>query len=319
MTDPYEALGLTSSATDAEIKAAFRKLTRKLHPDLYPGDAKAVEAFKTVSVAYDLLGDPEKRRRFDAGEIAADGSEKPQRRYYRDFADAPENPYQQDRGFRAQGFGADVDPADIFAELLRRQSGRGRGFDETFEQGFGPGGQDQHFRLKVRFLDAVRGGKLPVTLPDGRALEITIPPGAEDGQTLRLRGKEPSAACGGPAGDLLVTLAVASHRLFRRRGNDILITLPITLDEAVLGGKIATPTIKGTVNLSIPKGASSGQILRLRGRGIAAGGAPAGDQLVELRIVAPKVIDDELAAFMERWRKTARPDPRKELYEEDKT
>jgi len=173
-------------------------------------------------------------------------------------------------------------------------------------------GADRRYALEVPFLDAVQGGSTQIQLPDGVALEVKIPEGVNDGQTIRLRGKGNPGMGGGPAGDALVTLSVRPHPIFRRDGNDIVITLPITLDEAVLGTKVATPTISGTVSLSIPKGASSGQVLRLRGRGVKAlGSKTRGDQRVELSIVAPLRIDPELAEFMEGWRKKNAYDPRK--------
>lgn len=305
VTDPYEALGLPRTATDAQIKAKFRKLTRKLHPDLHPGDAAAEEAFKAISVAHDLLGDPETRRRFDAGEIDAAGAERPPRRFYRDFAEAPETGHQEGRGFEG-------DPGDIFAEILRQ-----RGRPEFSGQGFSARGSDLRFSLEVPFLDAVRGARTRIALPDGSALEVAIPEGSDDGQTLRLRGRGAPGFGDGPPGDALVTLAVRPHPVFRRDGADILVTLPITIDEAILGGKVATPTIAGPVSLTIPKGASSGQVLRLRGRGVVARGAAPGDQRVDLRIVAPPAIDAELAAFMEGWRRAHPHDPRAKLFGEE--
>ena len=303
MKDPYAALGLKKSATDAEIKAAFRKLTRKLHPDLHPGDAKAEEAFKDITVANDLLGDPEKRRRFDAGEIDASGAEVPPRQFYRDYAQQPGS------GYRPGGRMDAPDMDDIFADFLRSSGGsQARGQMR---------GADARYSLQVRFLDAARGAKLPITLPDGGTLTVTLPAGCEDGQTLRLRGKGGPGYGDAPAGDAMVTISVAPHPVFSRIGDDIFITLPITLDEAVLGGKVSAPTIGGAVSVTIPKGASSGQTLRLRGRGVARAGAAKGDQLIDLRIVAPPVIDTELADFMQNWRKSHSHDPRKAMFEED--
>ena len=307
MKDPYAALGLTKTATDAEIKAAFRKLTRKLHPDLHPGDAKAEEAFKEISVANDLLGDPEKRRRFDAGEIDASGAEMPARQFYRDYAQQPGNGYRP--GGRSGGRTDAPDMDDIFAEFLR-------GAGQSRAQGQ-MRGADARYSLQVRFLDAARGAKLPIALPEGGSLTVTLPAGCEDGQTLRLRGKGGSGYGDGPAGDALVTISVAPHPVFSRIGDDIFITLPITLDEAVLGGKVTAPTLGGAVSVTIPKGASSGQTLRLRGRGVARVGVAKGDQLIDLRIIAPPVIDEGLADFMQAWRKTHAYDPRKAMFEED--
>jgi DnaJ-class molecular chaperone len=298
--DPYAALGLTKSASDADIKKAYRKIARSCHPDLKPDDAKAEEKFKIASAAYDLLKDPETRAKFDRGEVDASGAERPQQQqYYRDYAEAPGNPYRSGQGFEGHD-----DMSDIFADFLRQRGQEGASFQR---RGFGARGADQRYMLSVPFLDAVRGGKTQITLPDGAAIEVKIPEGTTDGQVIRLRGKGGQGHGNGPAGDALVTLNVASHPMFERDGNDILITLPITLDEAVLGGKVATPTISGTVNLSIPKGATSGQTMRLRGRGVKG----RGDQMVTFSIATPPKIDAELAKFMESWRKSNAYDPRK--------
>ena len=307
MKDPYSALGLTKTATDAEIKSAFRKLTRKLHPDLHPGDAKAEEAFKEISVANDLLGDPEKRRRFDAGEIDASGAEVTERQFYRDYAQQPGTGYRP--GGRPGDRAEAPDMDDFFADFLRGGGGaRAQGQMR---------GADARYSLQVRFLDAARGAKLPITLPTGGSLTVTLPPGCEDGQTLRLRGKGGQGYGDGPASDALVTISVAPHPVFSRIGDDIYITLPITIDEAILGGKVTAPTLGGAVSVTIPKGANSGQTLRLRGRGVARLGAAKGDEMITLRIVAPPVIDADLTEFMENWRKTHAHDPRKAMFEED--
>ncbi len=305
--DPYTALGLKRSATADEIKKAYRRIARDNHPDLKPDDAEAEARFKAASAAYDLLKDPDTRARFDRGEIDATGQERQQRRqYYRDFAETADNPYRG--GPRHGGF---TDASDIFAEFMRShgQSGRGTG---GFGGAFSARGSDTRYALEIGFMDAVNGGKTRITMPDGQSLEVKIPRGTADGQTIRLRGKGNPGIGGGPAGDALVTLSVLDHPLFRRDGNDILVTLPITLDEAVLGAKVATPTIDGSVNLTVPKGASSGQILRLRGRGVhPSGGGSRGDQKVELSIVAPPEIDGDLTRFMTDWRKKHGYDPRK--------
>ncbi len=302
--DPYAALGLTKTATAADIKTAYRKLVRSLHPDLHPDDAATVARFKSVTAAHDLLKDPASRARFDAGEIDASGAERPPRTYYRDHANAAGPGFGQGSGFSDFG-----DPSDIFAHILRQ---RGRGGDASYPQP----GPDLRYTLEVAFLDAARGARTRITLPDGDPLQVQIPKGLTDGQTLRLRGRGAAGYDGGPAGDALVTVQVRAHPVFRRDGDDILLTLPITMDEAILGGKVTAPTIDGPVSVTIPKGASSGRILRLRGRGIVRATSSAGDALIELRIVAPAVIDAELTAFMTEWRKTHAHDPRKPLLED---
>ncbi len=307
-TDPYEALGLTKSATADEIKKAHRKLVRSSHPDLHPDDPGAEDRFKAISSAYDLLKDPETRARYDAGEIDAQGAERPQRQYYRDFADASDHDYQQRRGF-----GSGVDPSDIFAEILRQRS-RATGGGDFGDRGYAAAGGDARYTLEVPFLDAVRGAETRITLPDGQNLAVKIPQGTEDGQTLRLRGKGAPGFGGGPAGDALVTVMVGDHPVFRRVGDDIMLTLPITFDEAILGGKVTVPTIDGPVGLTIPPGASSGRVLRLRGRGVSrAGRKTKGDQNVELKIVVPKETDAGLRDFLTEWRKTHASDPRTDL------
>ncbi|MEO8531929.1 MAG: J domain-containing protein, partial [Deltaproteobacteria bacterium] len=225
-------------------------------------------------------------------EIDASGAEKPQRQYYRDTG----------QGGSRGGFGG-IDPNDIFAEILRQRGGGARA------QGFAAPGQDHMFALEVSFLDAARGGTSRITLPGGEGLDVNIPAGLRDGQTLRLRGKGGEGLGGAPRGDALVTVTIATHPVFSRDGDDILVTLPITIDEAVLGAKVEAPTLHGPVGLTIPKGAKSGQVLRLRGRGIQRKGRD-GDQLVALQIVTPKDSDGQLAAFLEDWRKTHREDPR---------
>jgi len=308
LNDPYKALGLTKTATAEDIKKAYRKLVRTSHPDLHPDDTGAEARFKAIGAGYDILKDPETRARFDAGEIDGLGAERPQRQYYRDFADAPGNAYGQ-----RQGFGPNADPGDIFAEILRNRA-RASGGDDFGGRGFSAAGPDARYTLEVPFLGAARGAETRITLPDGAGLAVRIPQGTEDGQTLRLRGKGAPGFGGGPAGDALITVSVQAHPVFRRDGDDILLTLPITLDEAVLGGKVSAPTIDGPVGLTIPPGASSGRVLRLRGRGVArAGQKTKGDQKVELRIVVPPDPDESLRDFLLEWRKAHAVDPRADL------
>ncbi|MFC2967588.1 DnaJ C-terminal domain-containing protein [Acidimangrovimonas pyrenivorans] len=304
--DPYDVLGVAKTASAAEIKKAYRKIAKESHPDLHPGDAAAEARFKAAGTAFELLKDPETRARYDRGEIDASGQERPQRRqrYYRDFAEDAGNPYRQ--GPRYEGFG---DEADIFAEFLRRQARQGGG--DFSSHAFRARGADAHYALEVPFLTAATGGAMRISLPGGGDLEVKIPKGVADGQTLRLRGKGGPGQGGGATGDAYVTLSVRPHPVFRRAGDDIAMTLPITLDEAVLGAKVEVPTIAGPVKVTVPKGATGGQVLRLRGRGIAAPGRAVGDQLVELKIAMPQEVDDDLARFMEEWRKTHGYDPRK--------
>jgi DnaJ-class molecular chaperone len=304
--DPYKALGVPKTATGDAIKQAYRKLVRSSHPDLHPDDAQAEARFKAIAAAYDILKDPATRARFDAGEIDAIGAERPQRPFYRDYADSPDNAYQQSRGFGGQG-----DANDIFAEILRQRARQSAG------AGFAGAGQDLRYTLEVGFLEAARGGETRITLPDGQSLAVTLPPGSAEGQTLRLRGKGAPGYGGGPAGDALITLQLRPHPVFQRLGDDITLVLPISMAEAVLGGKVTTPTIDGPVQLTIPAGASSGRVLRLRGRGVArAGGKAAGDQLVELRIVCPPQPDAALQAFFAARSDAPEFDPRADVLKE---
>jgi DnaJ-class molecular chaperone len=306
--DPYQTLGLTKQATADDIKKAYRKMARTSHPDLNPDDPGSDERFKAISATYEILKDPETRACYDEGEIDGLGAEQPKRQYYRDFSDASDNVYQQ-----RHGFGPDADPGDIFAEILRNRS-RGSGGGDFSDHGFSASGSDLRYSLEVQFLDAVRGSETRITLPDGQSLVVKIPRGTEDGQTLRLRGKGAPGFGDGPAGDALITVFVGLHPLFNREGNDILLTLPITIDEAILGGKVKVPTIDGPVSLAILQGASSGKILRLRGRGIErAGQKNKGDQRVELKIMVPPDPDESLRDYLTEWRKTSAFNPRADM------
>lgn len=296
-TDPYAALGVPKTASDAEIKKAYRKIVRDSHPDINPDDPDAEERFKKASAAFDLLKDPETRARFDRGEIDATGAERPERRFYREYAEAPGQGFGQG-GF--EGFSGHGDAGDFFSEIFRQRGASGG------SRGFHAKGQDLRFTMEVDFLDAANGTTQRITLPTGDRLEVKIPKGTADGQTIRLRGKGAEGIGEGGRGDALITVSVRPHAVFRREGKEIHVTLPITLDEAILGGKVPVPTIDGTVNLTVPKGASGGQVLRMKGRGI-----NGGDQKVELRITMPKKVDSELADFIERWRETNAYDPRK--------
>ncbi|KGJ03822.1 DnaJ-class molecular chaperone with C-terminal Zn finger domain [Paracoccus halophilus] len=295
--DPYKALGLARDASQSDIKKAYRRIAKTDHPDLTP-DPAAHERFKAASAAYDLLKDPEQRARYDRGEIDASGQERPQRHYYREYAEAGDNPYRQEQGFD--------DLSGVFSDLFGRHAGGRRG-----ARGFDMRGPDQRFTLEIDFMTAARGGSTRITMPDGSELSVKIPEGAHDGQVIRLRGKGGAGYGDGGPGDALLTLVVADDPDWRRDGDDLEITLPITIDEAVLGGRVEAPTIDGPVMLTVPRGASSGQKLRLKGRGIRGAGGHRGDQHVVLKIVMPPHVDDELARFMENWRRDHAYDPRR--------
>jgi len=294
--DPYEALGVKKDASADEIQKAYRALAKKLHPDLNPGNKQAEEQFKEVSAAYGLLSDAEKRARFDRGEIDASGHERPQQRYYRDFADGgASRTYTSGAGF------ADFADDDVLAEIFGRQA-RGN---------FRMRGADAHYRLEVDFLDAINGAKRQITLPEGEALEVTIPLGTRDGQVLRLRGKGQQGIGGGPPGDALIEVAVRPHPLFTRKDDDIHVELAVPLDQAVLGGRVTVPTPSGPVTMTVPKWSNSGTVLRLKGKGVPRRGGAGGDEYVTLKVTLPDKPDPELEKLIAQWR-AARTDGARE-------
>ena len=297
----YKILGVSKNATQSDIKKAYRKLMKELHPDLNPGDAKAEERFKKVSAANDIIGNEEKRKRYDAGEIDATGAETPQQQYYRQYADgAGQNPYRSSAGYQDMG-----DMNDVFSQMFRGRQGGGFG-QQPFK------GSDRRYNMSVSFMDAVLGGKKQVTMADGAKLNVSIPKGIETGKTIRLKGQGEPGMNNGPSGDALIQIEVQEHPVFSRNGLDIEITLPLTLYEAALGGKVEVPTIKGAVGLNIPAGSSSGKVLRLKGRGIETA-RKKGDQLVTLSLQMPEMVDSELERFLSGWKETHSYDPRKAM------
>lgn len=302
MADLYEVLGVKRDASEEEIRKAYRRLAKKHHPDLNAGSPEAEDRFKQVTAAYDILGDTEKRARYDRGEIDETGAERPQREFYREYAEAgPGFKYHSSAGFE--------DFSDLFADLFRRGAGARPGFSAG--AGFAMAGGDLNYRMEVDFLEAARGGTRRVTMPDGKTLDIAIPAGVQDGQVLRLRGKGMPGAEGAPPGDAYVEIDVRPHPVFERRGDDIHMELPVTLAEAVLGGRVEVPTISGRVALTVPKGSNTGQVLRLRGRGIARPGGGHGDQYVRLKVVLPDRPDPELESLVRDWAARHPYDPRR--------
>lgn len=302
MADPYQVLGVSRDATADAIRKAYRRLAKQHHPDLNPGDKSAEAKFKEVQGAYDIVGDEAKRKRFDAGEIDATGAEtgpsQAERDYYRRYAE------QGGQGFRYQRAGAggpdaggfsEADLGSVFEDLFGQRGGRPRGPRR---------GGDISYTLTVDFADAVKGATKRVVMADGKTLDITIPAGLEDGQVLRLRGQGRPGSEGAPAGDALVEIQVAQHPQMKREGRDLRSTLPVTLGEALGGGTVTAETLWGPVKLKIPKGANSGTVLRLRGKGVPApksGGGEAGDHFVELLVMLPDNPDEALAKAVTDW------------------
>ncbi|ACK52789.1 chaperone DnaJ domain protein [Methylocella silvestris BL2] len=296
--DPYEVLGVQRDAPAGEIQKAYRKLAKAHHPDLNPGDAAAEEKFKEAASAYDLLSDAEKRRRYDAGEIDASGAERPPQHFYRSYAgvDPDASPYANESAY------ADFLDDETLASILRGARRRGPAK-----------GRNLHYRLGVDFLTAVNGGSARVGLPGAAPLDVTIPAGAELGQTLRLRGKGEAGSNGGEPGDALVELEVAPHKFFTREGDDIHLILPVSLSEAVLGAEVTVPTPSGSVSMRLPKNANSGTKLRLKGKGVARPNGGRGDEYVTLKIMLPDKSDPELASFVENWAAGKAHDPRADM------
>jgi DnaJ-class molecular chaperone len=306
-TDLYAILGVPRDASAEDIRKAYRNLAKQHHPDLNPGSKTAEERFKSVASAYDVLGDTDKRGRYDRGEIDAAGAEaRPENPSYRGYAEgAPGARYRQSAG-AGPGM-SESDLGDLFEDL----------FAGTREQrpNAPRRGRDQSYMLTIDFLDAITGATKRLSLPDGKGLDVRIPPGIEDGQTMRLKGQGSPGRQGGPAGDALIEIHITPHEFFRREGRDVHVELPITLSEAVLGGKIMVPTPTGPVTMTVPRRSDTGARLRLRGRGVAAhGGQPAGDEFVTLKVVLGDA-DDALETFLRGWSTGHSFDPRRSMME----
>jgi len=304
--DPYKLLGVSKSASDKDIKKAYRALAKKWHPDKNPDDVKAAERFKEMSAAYTLLSDKDLRAQYDSGGIDASGQQ--------------QNPFGGQAGGHAGGMaggyrnasGAQMggDMSDLFASLFGMQMGGHPG------QAGGPQfrrpqprpqkGADIRYALTITLPEAVAGATKQVRMSGGKQLKITIPEGANDGATLRLRGKGSPGVNGGPAGDAKIAISVKTHKYLRRDGNNLRLDLPITLQEAVLGGKVTVPTPKGNINLSVKPGSSSGKTLRLKGKGV-----KGGDLLVRLMINLPEDMGDDLKKCVGAWKD--QPDPRRNM------
>lgn len=321
MRDPYEVLGVPRSANAAAIKSAYRKLAKKHHPDSNKDDPKAAERFAELNSANEILGDEDKRKQFDRGEIDADG--KPR------FQGFPGGGGPRGRAgpggfesytFRSGGAGGGSPGGGAFEDILNSMFGGGMrgarpgaGGGAQFE--FDTGGigldLDVNVAMSVSLEESVKGGDKRVRLPNGRELNVKIPAGVTEGQQIRLRGQGESAQ-GHPPGDLLITISIAPHPYFKVEGADLRIDLPVTLYEAVLGAKVRVPTLGNAVELSVPKNTSSGRTFRLKGKGLPKAGGT-GDLFVAIRIMLPDGNDAELEALMEKWRDQHPYNPRSGL------
>lgn len=310
--DPYKTLGVTRQADADEIRKAYRALAKKYHPDRNPDDKEAEDKFKEASGAFDILGDKDKKAKFDRGEIDGEGNP---RHPFGGGGPFSGGAHQANRG--RQHNPRDFEEfGDIFSDLFNggMRGNRAGGFGGGADPRRPVAGRDQKYRMEVDFLEAATGVTKRVTMGDGRTLDVTIPEGLRDGQTLRLRGQGEPGRNGGPAGDVYVDVTVRPHRFFTLEGDVIRVEVPVTLSEAVLGAKIKIPTIHGDVAVSIPKGASSGLALRLKGKGIKdPKTGERGDQIARLKIVLPSKPDEALEAFIANWRGDKGANPRGRL------
>jgi DnaJ-class molecular chaperone len=329
MRDPYEVLGVTRSASAADIKSAFRKLAKKLHPDANKHDPKAATRFAEINAAYEIVGDKDKRKAFDGGEIDAEG--KPRFQGFEGFGQQPgagaggrgfESFTWGSEGAGAQGGRAGARGFGGFEDILKDvfggrgaggRGGRAGGGSVHFEpEDFGAvAGRDIAAALSITLAEAAKGVKKRVQLPTGKEVEVKIPPGLDEGQQIRLKGQGLPGP-GGRTGDLLITVSVTPHPLFQREGVDLRLDLPVTLYEAVLGGKVRVPTLEGAVELAIPAGTNSGRTFRLKGKGFPAKDRT-GDLLASVRVVLPQGQDQELEELMRKWRDAKPYDPRKDI------
>jgi DnaJ-class molecular chaperone len=315
--DPYQELGVSRGASADEIRKAFRKLAKQNHPDTNPDNKESEERFKRVSAAFDILGDAAKRKKFDAGEIDADG-----RDTARGFSGG-QGPWGANPGggpgfegggsrrgaYQSESFEG-VDLGDILGEMFGgggrggRAGGAGGGFG-----GFSQRGADVRARLEIDLEDAIRGGKKRISFSDGRTIDVTIPKGAQEGQTLRLKGQGQPGRSG--PGDAFIELTILPHPIYRQEGAVLVMDVPVTVYDAALGGKVEAPTPDGPVTLTVPKGSNTGSRLRLKGRGLTDTQGRRGDLFARLVVTLPDTPDPELEAFAESWRQKRPYAPRR--------
>jgi len=312
MRDPYEILGVAKGASEADIKKAFRSLAKKHHPDKHAGDATAQKTFQEISAAYDILGDKDKRAQFDAGAIGADGNAK--------GFDPRQGGFRQGSPF---GFGAGGGNQEFHFSFDDAQQGGGSPFEDIFASMMGGGragargtraqkGEDFTAAVTVSLSEAVAGGTRRIVMQNGEQIDVKIPVGVKDGQTIRVKGRGGAGRGGAASGDVLLQIAVAAHPFIARDGNDLRMDLPVTLKEAVAGGKVTVPTLSGALALTVPAGSNTGTTLRLKGKGVPAHGKDgAGDLYVRIVIVLPELPDPALKAFVDGWNPTY--DPRAKL------
>ncbi len=305
MADPYQLLGVSKSASAAEIKSAYRKLAKKLHPDVNPGRKDIEQKFKDVTAAYDLLSDPAKRARYDRGEIDAMGNE---RGFGFGQGGGPfggrSRSYQYTTSGGGEPFGG-FSAEDIFAEFFG--GGRGR----RTAHGASPRGGDITYAMTIPFVDACLGSKRRFSLSNLKTVDVNIPPGSNEGDKLRLRGQGSSGP--GGSGDAIIEIHIEPHAYFTRKDNDIHLEAPVSLPEAVMGASIRVPTLDGFVSVKVPKGANTGTMLRLKGKGVPKAHGEPGDMFVKLKIVLPEPVPDSLGEALEKWAKKHPYDPRKKL------
>lgn len=303
--DPYQILGVPKTADKKAIRSAYRKLAKQYHPDVKPGDKAAEEKFKEASAAFALLNNEEERARYDRGEIDANGN--PRGPF--GGAGGPAGGFHPGGGYQG-GFapGGFDDISDILSELFGRQGAR------RAQQGFAFKGEDVRFKLDIDLVTAIKGDTRQVRMADGKTLKLSIPPGIESGQSLRLKGQGRPGAGGGPPGDAIVEIHVKPHKFYTVDGNNIRLDLPVTLKEAVQGAKVKVPTPHGAVNLAIPANTSSGKVFRLKGKGGVGPRGAKGDLLVRTMIVLPERVDATLKDLVDKWKPAGAIDPRKGLF-----